>query len=131
MSNEERSQIVKRRWQTISDKQKSIYVALARLEEEQEEWAKRLDFYKERIDTMRDHANMEPLKESFWKLERKDDEESDDSSADEQSCQLKEEKVRDRKEANLKKSQIKGLGGGGDDFTPDNSNLQQSTTPSQ
>lgn len=34
MSNEERSQIVKSRWQTISDRAKAIYVAIARLEEE-------------------------------------------------------------------------------------------------
>ena len=38
MSNEERSQIVKERWHTISDKMKAIYVALARLEEEQVRW---------------------------------------------------------------------------------------------
>ena len=34
MSNEERSQIVKERWRTIDDKQKAIFVALARVEEE-------------------------------------------------------------------------------------------------
>ena len=38
MSNEERSQIVKERWHTISDKLKSVYVALARLEEEKLAW---------------------------------------------------------------------------------------------
>ena len=38
MSNEERSQIVKERWHTISDKMKAVYVALARLEEEKLAW---------------------------------------------------------------------------------------------
>jgi hypothetical protein len=38
MSNEERSQIVKERWHTISDRTKAIFVALARLEEEKLAW---------------------------------------------------------------------------------------------
>ena len=58
MSNEERSQIVKERWHTISDRLKAVYVALARLEEEKLAWDAIQDFYKERIDTMRDHACM-------------------------------------------------------------------------
>ena len=49
MSNEERSQIVKQRWHFISDRAKAIYVALARLEEEQARWDAIQNFYKERI----------------------------------------------------------------------------------
>lgn len=61
MSNEERSQIVKERWHTISDKMKAVYVALARLEEEKLAWDAMQEFYKERIDTMRNHAGMPPV----------------------------------------------------------------------
>lgn len=67
MSNEERSQIVKERWHTISDKMKAVYVALARLEEEKLAWDAMQDFYKERINTMRDHAGMPPVQWPLWK----------------------------------------------------------------
>ena len=66
MSNEERSQIVKERWHTISDRLKAVYVALARLEEEKLAWEAIQDFYKERIDTMRDHADMKPVTWPLW-----------------------------------------------------------------
>ena len=49
MSNEERSQIVKERWQTIPDSTKVVYVALARLEEEEAHWNQAQAFYIERI----------------------------------------------------------------------------------
>ena len=49
MSNEERSQIVKERWHTIADRTKAIFVALARLEEEQLRWNAVQFFYQERI----------------------------------------------------------------------------------
>ena len=49
MSNEERSQIVKERWQTIPDSMKVVYVALARLEEEEAHWNQAQAFYIERI----------------------------------------------------------------------------------
>ena len=61
MSNEERSQIVKERWHTIADKTKAIFVALARLEEEQLRWTAVQGFYEERIETARMHADMPPL----------------------------------------------------------------------
>ena len=67
MSNEERSQIVKERWHTISDKMKAVYVALARLEEEKLAWDAIQDFYKERIDVMRDHAGMSAVQWPLWK----------------------------------------------------------------
>ena len=67
MSNEERSQIVKERWHTISDKMKAVYVALARLEEEKLAWDAIQDFYKERIDVMRDHAGMNAVQWPLWK----------------------------------------------------------------
>ena len=51
MSNEERSQIVKVRWQMINEKQKAIFVALARLEEEQSRFMAVQAFYEERIQT--------------------------------------------------------------------------------
>ena len=60
MSNEERSQIVKQRWHVISDRAKAIYVAIARLEEEQTRWDSIQNFYKERIKTAREHAGMKP-----------------------------------------------------------------------
>ena len=66
MSNEERSQIVKERWHTISDRLKAVYVALARLDEEKLAWEAIQDFYKERIDTMRDHAGMKPVVWPLW-----------------------------------------------------------------
>ena len=66
MSNEERSQIVKERWHTISDRLKAVYVALARLEEEKLAWDAIQDFYKERINTMRDHAGMQPVTWPLW-----------------------------------------------------------------
>ena len=48
---------------------------------------------------MRSHAQMEPLKESFWKLERKEDEESDsNASADE--CQIDTKGVEKSKKNN-------------------------------
>ena len=49
---------MKERWHTISDKMKAVYVALARLEEEKLAWDAIQDFYRERIDVMRDHAGM-------------------------------------------------------------------------
>ena len=58
MSNEERSQIVKERWHTIADKTKAIFVALARLEEEQLRWTAVQNFYDERIETARVHAEL-------------------------------------------------------------------------
>ena len=46
---------------------KAVYVALARLEEEKLAWEAMQDFYKERIDTMRDHAGMSPVVWPLWK----------------------------------------------------------------
>mmetsp|Transcript_41571 Transcript_41571/g.54742 ORF Transcript_41571/g.54742 Transcript_41571/m.54742 type:complete len:84 (+) Transcript_41571:1009-1260(+) len=60
MSNEERSQIVKQRWHVICDRQKAIYVALARIEEEWSRMNAIESFYKERIQTARVHAEMRP-----------------------------------------------------------------------
>jgi hypothetical protein len=56
MSNEERAQIVRQRWQTISDSLKCVYVTLARFEQESEHQKTIQEFYKERIDTARAHA---------------------------------------------------------------------------
>ena len=56
MSNEERSQIVKERWKTISLKAKEIYVVLARIEEETLAHQAMQAFYAERIATARSHA---------------------------------------------------------------------------
>ena len=61
MSNEERSQIVKERWKTISLKAKEIYVVLARIEEEKSAHQAIQAFYAERIATARSHAGQEPL----------------------------------------------------------------------
>eukprot|EP00351_Strombidinopsis_sp_SopsisLIS2011_P001313 CAMPEP_0116870856 /NCGR_PEP_ID=MMETSP0463-20121206/946_1 /TAXON_ID=181622 /ORGANISM="Strombidinopsis sp, Strain SopsisLIS2011" /LENGTH=83 /DNA_ID=CAMNT_0004508175 /DNA_START=694 /DNA_END=945 /DNA_ORIENTATION=+ len=51
MSNEERSQIVKERWRFISQQDKAIYVALARMEEDQTVHKATMGFYEERIST--------------------------------------------------------------------------------
>ncbi len=61
MSNEERSQIVKERWKTISLKAKEIYVVLARIEEETLAHQAIQAFYAERIATARSHAGLEAL----------------------------------------------------------------------
>ena len=49
---------MKQRWHVISDRAKAIYVAIARLEEEQTRWDSIQSFYKERITTARLHASM-------------------------------------------------------------------------
>ena len=67
MSNEERSQIVKERWHTIGDRCKAIYVALARLEEENMRWIAVKSFYTERYETARIHADMKPDSMPLWR----------------------------------------------------------------
>jgi hypothetical protein len=78
MSNEERSQIVKERWRTISDQLKSVYVALARIEQEKLQHDAVQLFYKERIETARKHAGMK----SRGPLAAIDEESSDKSSCE-------------------------------------------------
>ena len=56
MSNEERAQIVRERWRCISDSLKVVYVTLARFEQEVDQFQKVQEFYKERIQTARDHS---------------------------------------------------------------------------
>ena len=56
MSNEERAQIVRQRWQTISDSLKCVYVTLARFEQESDHQKSIQEFYKERIETAKAHA---------------------------------------------------------------------------
>ena len=58
MSNEERAQIVRERWRSISDSLKVVYVTLARFEQEKDHQDKVQNFYKERIQTARDHAKL-------------------------------------------------------------------------
>lgn len=70
MSNEERSQIVKERWHTIGDKMKAIYVALARLEEEQMRWNAVQAFYTERVETARSHGGMPPFSSALVSEEK-------------------------------------------------------------
>lgn len=56
MSNEERAQIVRERWQCIDDSIKCFYVAMARYEALVDRHQKVQVFYSERIETAKVHA---------------------------------------------------------------------------
>ena len=58
MSNEERAQIVRERWRSISDSLKLVYVTLARFEQELDNQGKIQAFFTERIETAKVHASL-------------------------------------------------------------------------
>lgn len=58
MSNEERAQIVRERWRSISDSLKVVFVTLARFEQESEHHKLVQEYYKERIQTAREHSRL-------------------------------------------------------------------------
>ena len=56
MNNEERAQIVRERWRSISDSLKAVYVTIARFEQEIDRHSKVQTYFSERIATAKAHS---------------------------------------------------------------------------
>ena len=56
MNNEERAQIVRERWRSISDSLKAVYVTMARFEQEIDRHTKVQRYFSERIATAKAHS---------------------------------------------------------------------------